>query len=220
MGELYVMQKMNPIHLRKIIGGLSVLFGLIWLGFTLIPFVGSLFDEKDLIDYLLLLVMVPLMVIPGLLAIIYGTRLYRIMNVQTLKQVVGLFAVIGAFVISSKLSSVFPEILQAEVQSLAFFFIGAAVAIPLYMICIWFVLPHLSAERPKFCSLLERSAIILMALLLWLLLSSIFDEYAPIKEGYTHIHEEPWGILGLLIPVIVAYGAYRLFAKISKINTA
>jgi hypothetical protein len=54
----------------------------------------------------------------------------------------------------------------------------------------------------------------LMAWQLWLLLSAYFHQYSPIKEGYTHVPEEPWGLLGLVVPIIVAYGSYRIVSGI------
>ncbi|MGJ8723721.1 MAG: hypothetical protein ACSHYB_04110 [Roseibacillus sp.] len=53
-----------------------------------------------------------------------------------------------------------------------------------------------------------------MAWQLWLLLSSVFDKYAPVKEGFTHIYEEPWETLGLFVPIVIAVGSYCIFSSI------
>jgi len=53
-----------------------------------------------------------------------------------------------------------------------------------------------------------------MAWQLYLLLSSIFHEYSPIKEGSSDIHEAPWEAVGVLVPIIVAYVSYRTFVAL------
>ena len=60
-----------------------------------------------------------------------------------------------------------------------------------------------------------RGISLLMAWQVWMISSQIFREYSPIQEGYTHVPEEPWGILGLVIPIFLAWIFYRLVARLA-----
>lgn len=169
-------------------------------------------DGFETLDAVFLLTIVPLMAIPGILAVVFGVRLFHEMRESYLKWVVGVFAVFFAYFLSLRTSEAFPAILPDELQSSIFLFVASLIAVVGYLIVLRLLLRHFTDEDRGVRSLLSRGVLILMAWQIWLLLSQIFDDYAPIKEGYTHVPEEPWGILGLLVPIAVAYGLYRVVA--------
>ena len=53
----------------------------------------------------------------------------------------------------------------------------------------------------------------MVAWMIWLSLSEFVREYAPVKEGYTHIKEEPWDTLGFIAPIIIAWAFYKIASK-------
>ena len=153
------------------------------------------------------------MAIPGILAVVFGVRLFREMRESFLKWIIGVFAAFFAFFLSSRTSEAFPSILPDGLQRSVFLFVASLIAVFAYLFVVRLSLRHFTQENHRMSSLLSRGVIILMALQVWHLLFGIFDEYSPIKEGYTHIHEEPWGILGLVVPIGVSYGLYRAIAS-------
>lgn len=206
---------MNPNYTRRLVGGAAALLGLWWVWSSTFPFVRELWnDDRETGLIFFFLTIVPLMAIPGVLAVIFGVRLFSSMSVSSLKWVVGLFAVFGAFWLSACLSSLFPKLLPESISITAFLFLSSLAAIPAYLFTVRKLLSHLTEQVPSFTSLISRGILALMAWQLWLLLFSVFDEHSPIKEGYTHIHEEPWDTLGILVPIIVAYGSYRIFVAL------
>lgn len=82
-----------------------------------------------------------------------------------------------------------------------------------YVFVVRLLLRHFTQKDRSARSLMSRGGLILIAWQLWLLLSQIFEEYSPIEEGYTHLPEAPWDLLRLIVPFLVAYGFYRVFAK-------
>ena len=217
-------QKMKQHNTRRLIGGASALLGLCWSCLALYPLAQGIFaGDRETNNLVFLFTMVPFVAIPGILAVVFGVRLFRSMDESSLKCVVGIFAFFGAFWLSSCLSANFPEFLPEGIQDTAFLFMSGLLAIPSYLFVVRFLLRYLTKQDHIYTSLLSRGVLILMAWQLWLLLSSIFDEYSPIKEGYTHIHEAPWDTLEVLVPVIVAYTSYRTFAALlpkAQQNTA
>lgn len=169
-------------------------------------------DDFESFDIVFLLTIVPLMAIPGVLAVIFGVRLFREMRESSLKWVIGAVAVFFAFFLYSRMSAVLPSIVPDGLQSSAFLLVASLIAIVAYLFVVRLLLRHFTREDRRLSSLLSRGVVILMAWQVWLLLSEIFDEFSPIKEGYTHVPEGPWGILGVVAPIAVAYGLYRIFA--------
>ena len=205
--------KLNPDYIRRTIGGASALLGLWWVWGVIYPFIRPFWTgEHGADDPLSFLMVIPFMALPGILALGFGISLFRKMTVSSLKVVVGVFAFFGTMFIASSLSVNFPAIIPEEIAPSAFLLLGCAIVITAYVAALWFILPYLAVDRPKLSSLIGRGALALMACQLWLFLSAIFREYSPKEAGYTHVPAMPWGILGVLVPIIGAYGAYRLAA--------
>ena len=206
---------MKPELSRRIIGGVAALLGLWWTCAAIFPPVSRLWlDNIDTFDVIFVLTIVPLMTIPGILALFHGVCLFREMSESSLKWVVGVGALFLAFFLSSRLSLLLPTLLPERLLESTLLFVSSLVVIPVYFLVVRFLLRHLTNGAPSTAALLSRTVVMLMAWQLWLLLSAYFQQYSPIKQGYTHIPEEPWGLLGLVVPFMVAYGSYRIVSGI------
>ena len=98
-------KKMKPEHARRLIGGLAMLLGLWWTWNTVVsPFRKISTEGFDTSNIIFLLTIVPLMAIPGVIAIIFGARLFREFGELSLKWVIGVFAVFLAFFLAFKIS--------------------------------------------------------------------------------------------------------------------
>jgi len=196
---------------RKAIGGASAILGVSWLWSVLTPTIRQLFTrEQQTTDYLFFWIIVPLMAIPGALAVAFGIELFRKKSTTALKWVVGLSAAFGTLWIDTRLSLLFADSVPEKIQSSLFMLLGTVVALPAYLIVVRALFPIIEAERPRVVDLIGKGVLALVAWQLWFLMNALFERYAPIQAGYTHVREEPWGILGFLLPIIVAYGFYRL----------
>lgn len=71
------------------------------------------FEKGDLV---LLVPMVPLLTIPGILAMVFGVRLFREMRESSLRWVIGVWTVLLTLFISSQLSAVLPDMLPERLQ--------------------------------------------------------------------------------------------------------
>jgi hypothetical protein len=217
---------MKAEHTRKLIGGAVAIFGLWWTCEIAYPLIRKLFhNEIKISNVIFMLTIMPLMISPGILALFFGVRLFRKMSESALKWVVGvvavLLAIFLAFFLSSQLSQNFPSVLPEKLWESTLLFMSSLFAIFAYLFIVRFLLQHLSNESRSAISLLSRGVVILMAWQLWMLLLKFFEEYSPIKDGYTHVPEEPWGILGFVVPIFVAYGSYRIIvAKLNKAQQA
>jgi hypothetical protein len=209
--------KMKPELTRRVIGGAAALIGLWWTcAVIFIPVSRLWLEDVGPSDVLFLLTVVPMMAIPGILALIFGIRLFRKMCEVSLNGVVGLVAVFVVFCLSSRLSPVFPTILPKRLLETTLLFVFSLAVIPGYFFVVRFLIKHFTNRAPRGVASLRRAALILMSLQLWQLLTAYFDQYSPIKEGYTHVPEEPWGLLGAFVPIALACGSYRIVS--GKLN--
>ncbi|MCB1203422.1 MAG: hypothetical protein KDN18_04120 [Verrucomicrobiae bacterium] len=207
-------EEMRPEHTRRLLGGFATLLGAWWTWSTIVPPITRIWsDGFESFDVVFLLTIVPLMAIPGILSVVFGVRLFHEMQESSLRWVIGVFAIFFAFFLSSRASEALPSLLPDRLESTAFLLVASLIAVVAYLFAIRLLIRHFTQEDRRFSLLLGRGALILIAWQVWLLLSGIFKEYSPIKEGYTHVPEEPWGILGLVIPIAIAYGLYRTVAR-------
>ncbi len=205
---------MKPVLIRQAIAGASALLGICWIGMVIYPIWKQLGGNERQFDYLFTLTIIPMMLIPGVLALIFGIRLFRSMSIEALKWVVGIFVTFGAFYLSSTLQGILPSILPDRIASNAFLFASGLIALPFYLYVLRFILPHVDSSEDCSSASIGKGVLVLLAWILWMLLSAIFHEYSPIEEGYTHVPREPWGLLGLFVPIIVAYSSYRVAASL------
>ena len=207
--------KTNPVLIRKIFAVSSVLFGVGWSWAAIYPPLRHILArDREAFDCLSILVVVPFMVIPGALAVGAGIDLYRTINLGALKCALGTFAFLGALSISTALTAAFPNYLAEQNQRMLSLLFGTLVVIPLYVVVVKKLLEMLGQKRPGICELLGRGTLGLVAWQVWLLLSGVFREYSPLEDGEKYLHKAPWETLGLLVPIIVAYGGYKFAVRL------
>jgi hypothetical protein len=204
-------------HVRRAIGGAAVLFGA-WITWEIVhPVVRRLILagewQSDRLSSLSFLLVLPAMLLPGLVLSVSGTRLYRALDVRSLKWVFGAVAVLGAAWLASVPSDLFPGVLPERIETTTYLLLSSLVALAAYIAALCGILRYFQLAIPNTEPLVGRLPLILIALQIWVLLSGIFREYSPIKDGYTHLPKEPWGILGVVVPIFAAYGAYRLASR-------
>lgn len=196
---------MNPTSIRKSIAGVVVLLGLLWFGgAVIVPAIKTISGEKPGISSLFLVFMLPLMATPGILLTYFGVSLFRRMSEESLRWVIGTIAVLGVFLIDSRLSLAFPTLVPKRIESPMGLFLGTSVMVPIYLLVVSKLLPVLGAERKSMRELLSRGILILMAWELWMALSSIRFECFSSDSVYS--------FPGLLISIIVPYALYKIAA--------
>jgi hypothetical protein len=190
---------------------MSAAFGILWLLAVLASAIHRFIaNELKPLDNIFLLAVVPMMAIPGVLAIFFGIKLYRTISLSSLKWVTGIFATFGALWISSGLSSLFKEFIPNRIQSGLFLLVGIFVVVPIYLIVVRHLSRRLGMGRLKVADLMGKGALALIAWQLWMVLFAVLQEYSPKEKGYTSIAKEPWGMIELFVPILVSYTVYRV----------
>lgn len=192
-------------NLRKAIAAAAVLLGLLWfMGAVVYPASQILSGTKESPGIVMILTLLPLMGLPAFLLIYLGASLFREMTEESLKWVVGTLAVFGAVSISARLQLAFPALLPTRVELSLGMFLGACVAVWLYLLVVRRLLPILGGEKKSMRSFLGRGILVLLAWLLWFFLSAWAEEYRRLADGYE--------LVVFLVPMAVAYGSYRIAA--------
>ncbi|MEO8616321.1 MAG: hypothetical protein ABI600_14340 [Luteolibacter sp.] len=196
---------MNSTAIRKSIGGVAVLLGLLLFGgLVIFPAIKAISDENEGFSGMFLVITLPLMATPGILLTYFGVSLFRRMSEESLRAVIGTIAVLGVFFISSRLSLAFPGLVPKRIEPPLGVFLGTWVMVPLYLLVMRSLLPALGAECKSMRELLSRGVLNLMAWVLWTLLSSITFECIPINSDYS--------FPGMVLSFIVPYFIYRIAA--------
>ena len=208
-----------------VISTVSIIFGLWWLWTTTYPACQRLRNgEREIDDYLFILIFIPIISIPGILTTVFGIRLFREMSITSLKWIITTFAILGALYLSSIFLTIFPDLLPERVALNAFLFVASLIMTLAYLATLWFIIPYLGIDRSNFSSLIGKGVLILMVWLLWMLISRVLDVYSPIEESNIYSFAL-WRILGVLVLIIIVYGACRLaeaqllIAKIKQTDT-
>ena len=193
---------MNQEHARKIVGVAFSLFGVGWICRVTYPVVSGFWaNDGDPPGVPFLFFVVPLMVAPGLLAVVFGVRFFKEFSESSVRFILGVFAFLLTFWLSSTLSTACSELLPEDVARFTFLFVSSLIVIPFYLFTVQWVLRYFTKTERTLLSLLSQWVVFLMACQLWLLLSSLFDEYSPRREGYEYLNQQPWGLVGLLVPI-------------------
>lgn len=193
-----------PGKLAKCIGGLTMVLGSALVVMAFFPVKQFFSGEKEWMDYLITLIAVTLLVIPGALVILGGYQFLRQVNLPNLKVLVGVYSAIGTICISARLWDCFPEMLHQRI-AFGFLNIGAAVfAILIYLLALRWLMSALGMRWNGCRSVLGKGAFTLLAWLLWLALSSASHE---MLRGSFELH---FGLLVLLGPISVAWGFHIL----------
>ncbi|MHA3774765.1 hypothetical protein ACXR0O_24855 [Verrucomicrobiota bacterium sgz303538] len=204
---------MKAPRASALLGAAAMLFGGWWIwGMLVQPLVKSLTEEKEPLDYLFLFIMMPVLSLPGIFFAYFGFRLTRETTPRNFKGTVAGFAVFAVFWLSAQLKQLSPVQVHEKIETDLFTFVSTLVVIPLYaLLTVWLMRKEgIKVNGAK--SLIGRGTVLIVALQIWQLGSGLFDAYAPIKQGYTHIHEEPWEFLGFVVPIATAY----LFCKFAN----
>lgn len=201
---------MKPELTRRIIGGVAAGSGLWWTCFVgLRLLIGNWPEDVETYEILFLSGLTLLMAIPGVIALIFGVRLFLKMSESSLRWVVGVGAGLVVLMLASRLSLVFSRIIPDKLLGNAMLFISSLMVIPVYLYVVRSLLRRLTQKNVGILALLSNGILALMAFQVWLILGAVIEEYAPLRFGNTRWSEEPWGIIGFVAPIIVAYGSYR-----------
>lgn len=205
---------MKPALIRKAMGAAATVLGLGWILMVLTLLFERSFYHGPMSDLFFTLPAIALATIPGFVMLAHGIGLFQSMRVDSLKWVIGVFAACGALWVCSTVRHAHPGFLPDRLAYSATIFAGSLLAVFVYLGILRLLLPRLDIGEDHAPVSIGRGALILLAWTFWMLLSDLFNAYAPIKEGYTHVPKEPWGTLGFFVPVLVAYGSYRLAASL------
>lgn len=205
---------MKKITISSSIGIAAIAVGIWWLYSSLQPFYGFFGKEKDTFGYVFLLTLLPFMAFPGAFMTFFGFRLTKENTGTNIKGVVGSFAIMGVFWISSVILMVVGESKVADGLSML---IATLVMIPAYVVVSKYCMKK-AGHNPVRGEFVGKGIVAIIAWQIWLVSSGIAREITPVKDGYTHVPEFPWGLVGLAAPILIAVVFYKIAVKLIKKN--
>ena len=217
--NFYVLLMKRNEYFRKLISGTIAAFGVYWVWICFFPAVQELFSSEEfLMNLFFLLTIVPLMALPGILAIIFGLRLFHEYTILTLKWLVGVFYGYFAFHLSARMDYFLDDSPSHTIISNTAKICFSVLAVVLYVISTRLLARKISGEIIPYPFLLSRGIFTLIAWIIWLNLSEAIREVAPNIEGAQYLNTEPWDSITVIIPIIVAYLFFKI--AVSKLEKA
>ncbi len=201
-------QSAHVVFTRKCIGALAAGAGLLWT--TGIVFSTSWFSGQSARDWWEWMMLLPFMaltlliLVPGVLLIFHGVRLFRAAVAHSLKIIFGTVAFLVVLAAGGRTAEWMSPSLPDWFDDGFFMLLAGAIAIPLYACATRSVMAQLTGRTPAHSELFGRNGLFLMALLLWLALQSVASgiiEAFPDNERY-------W-FAGFVLPILIPMVAYH-----------
>jgi hypothetical protein len=186
-------------------------YGSWWTYTALIrPVFRFLAEEKGASDYIWMLVFPPILSIPGLMALVFGIALIRKPDKGNIKGTAGGLAILGTIWLAASSKPLYSESIEGTLP----FLTASLLAIPAYVFVSKHVMARESLTPEPRGEFIGKGIILLIALQIWSVGGDAIDAYAPLREGYSHIKEEPWDTLGVIGPIFIAWLFYSISVRI------
>ncbi len=99
--------------------------------------------------------------------------------------------------------------------------VAALLMIPLYVVLskLLILAEGLTAIKGEFVG---KGILTIIALLIWFSLARLADVVVFAREGDSYLPREPWawGLVGFILPIVIACAFYKISARLMKINGA
>jgi hypothetical protein len=151
-----------------------------------------------------------MMSVPGAFAVYFGLRVYRLVSEASLKGLIGTGAFFHGHGQYTFLKRNPPVRLSEEIDGDVYMLLSSALVWALYLWSTPRILSLFTFRKCRIVELIGPKTLLLFAYLIHSLLRAAFEEYSPAEEGYEYVKEAPWGLLGLLVPITVAVGFYKI----------
>lgn len=202
---------MKKLRLSLATGIACILLGAVWTYFTIVGPVVRAFVEPGFWPFLLLLLLPPISV-PGPLAIYNGYKLIQHVSKQSIRRAVGFGSFFACLFSVSAIAEWLPE--DVYEQGIGLFFLGTTILAILLYVWLSKILMARAGLLPEKGEFVGKGILTILTIELWVALSSLVDFYAPTKEGYQHIKESPWELLGTFGSILFAWICYKLAVKL------
>lgn len=191
--------------LAKAIGGLTMVLGCVLVVMAFFPLKRFFSGEMEWMDYLITLLIVTLIVIPGALVALCGYQFLREVNLPNLKVLAGVYSAFGTLSVFARISDGYPDVWHQGIATGFFILAQAVFAILIYLLALRWLVPATGMKWNGYRSVLGKGAFTLLAWLLWQALFACAREVFPITGG------APWNdLIVLLGPISVAWGFHIL----------
>ncbi len=208
---------MKKIGLLKIVAAIAILIGGGWLSFSIIIPVYELIINFNPGDLIVMFVFLPLVSLPGAIALYYGVRLLKEKNEFNIKRTVGTLIFCIAFMIYLVIGTHIEKMVQEQglsflrIYHVLFVFMFSLTVIPVYVFISRYVLIK-EGFSPKRNEYVSKGMLMIVSTVIWGSCSGLVDAFSPIIEGYFNIKEFHWEMTMFFGPVIFAW-IYYLTAK-------
>jgi len=201
---------------------LALLCGVVWLWSVLVvPIIRHWSEDPATRSYGFLFIILPMMSLPGILAVYFGVRLLNQSNEKNIRGAVGILMVLLTLRLSPLIQALFPRGADEESVRGVSFLVGTVIAVMLYLVLAKWVLRVTGFPVAGIREVISRVPLLLIAWQIWSVGSRLFAVYSPKKEGHKYVlPNEPWGLAGFLVPILAAWLFYKLSIKAFGIKKA
>lgn len=195
--------------------GISALvFGSLWLLRLVSPLIRILdYEGNDFGIIVFGLVMIPFLSAPGLLAVFFGFRLTRLPTKINIGGAIGSQLLMLIIVTSSLITDLALFWMSEKFAFDLALLLTSAVATPMYVYLCRVAMRSENMPLSSGLGTLAKPPALFLTYQVYSVSDALFEIYTPIKEGSQYLPQEPWGIVGLVVPLLLAWGFYKLFMR-------
>lgn len=199
---------MKRLSVGKMVGIAGVLVGGYWLVMALAqPLYRFIVEKKDAFDYVFMLTIVPMMALPGIIAVYYGARLIRTPNERNIKWTLGAGAVFLAMFLWDLLEWLSTSLNTISWTQSVSLLIATLFVIPLYVMACRVVMRSEGMAPRHYSHYLSRGVIFIVAMQLWMIGEELIERYFSKEEMYPW---ELWSNMRAFAPLLAAWVFYKI----------
>ena len=165
---------------------------------------------------LLTLFFFAIMMIPGAMALYNGIGIFAEVTKRRIKASTGSLCIVVSFLTIPYITEPFFSDRFEKDFSLLYLLIMTVVIIPVYILISDKIIRSEKMEIEGMREFIGKGILTLLAWEIWLTLSELVRAFAPAKEGYKHIKEVLWNILGFIGPILIAWAFYKIASRVLK----
>jgi hypothetical protein len=196
-------------RLSRVLGVAAMLCGAWWLWAVAIePFTSGRVTKAE--DFLFALAIIPMMAVPGVSAGLFGYQVTRSSEPRYIKRVLGTFAAFAVLLISGSVNGLVKWPRAEELKDGCFVLLSTLIVILIYLKTAAWVLRREGTPVESVTALISKTIVGIVAFEFYWVMRSGAEAFTPVKSGYKYVHEEPWGMIGMLAPIFVAWLSYKI----------
>ena len=192
----------------RVLGILAGVIGLFAIGSSFHSYYNIFSNGESLLDHIFILFFALIVLAFGVFCVVVAVRTWKRITVSAIRQISAIIAIVLWAAIMALLELIGVDPLSTPIWYSLLLFGAVLAAVLFYVISTqWLIAKSSMAQQPP--QPVSRHLIGLVCFFLWVTSSSLIRDLASNVAGYEYLSRSPWVFIGLVLPIVLAWGAYK-----------